>query len=239
MPKRLTIQPHLSLNDLEVRYRQAKDPVKRSHYQIIWLLATGRPTEEVAAVTGYSRSWIYELVWGYNRIGADTLGDGRHQNQGKEPLLNDVQQAQLWQALQEQADDGGLWNGSKVANWMRELLDRRVSPQRGWEYLREMRFRLRSPRPQHEEADPVEQEAWKKKLATVVEQVQKEHAIADVEVWTMDEQRLGLKPVRKGCVGSVGRATDCECQLALPVAVALWLCSPSVGRDLLVDFAPR
>ena len=42
-----------------------------------------------------------------------------------------------------------------------------------------------------------------------------------------------------GCVGSVGRATDCECKLALPVAVALWLCSPSVGRDLLVDFAPR
>lgn len=78
---------------------------------------------------------------------------------------------------------------TKVANWMSELLDRRVSPQRGWEYLREMRFRLLSPRPQHEEADPVEQEAWKKKLATVVDQVQKEHAIADVEVWTMDEHR--------------------------------------------------
>ena len=29
----------------------------------------------------------------------------------------------------------------------------------------------------------------------MVEQVQKEHAIADVEVWAMDEQRLGLKPV--------------------------------------------
>ena len=52
MPKRITIEPHLSLNELETRYRGAKDPVERSHYQIIWLLATGRPTEEVAAVTG-------------------------------------------------------------------------------------------------------------------------------------------------------------------------------------------
>lgn len=57
-----------AIDELEIRYRQAKDPIERSHYQIIWLLATGRPTEEVADVTGYSRNWIYELVWGYNRL---------------------------------------------------------------------------------------------------------------------------------------------------------------------------
>jgi len=80
MPKRITIAPHLSQEELESRYRQAKDPIERSHYQIIWLLACGRPTEEVAAITSYSRHWIYELVWGYNRVGPETLGDGRHQN---------------------------------------------------------------------------------------------------------------------------------------------------------------
>lgn len=79
MPKRITIAPHLSLDELESCYRQAKDPVERSHYQIIWLLACGRPTEEVAAITSYSRNWIYELVWGYNRVvvGPETLGDSR------------------------------------------------------------------------------------------------------------------------------------------------------------------
>ena len=136
MPKRISISPHLSLDELETCYRQAKVPIKRSHYQIIWLLAQGRPTQEVAAVTGYSRNWIYELVWGYNRIGPESLGDGRHQNPGAEPLLTDVQQALLWQALQGPAPDGGLWNGRKVADWSSELLGRRVSPQRGWEYLR-------------------------------------------------------------------------------------------------------
>jgi len=102
MPKRVTIEPHLSLEDLETGYRQAKEPVKRTHYQIIWLLAKGTTTEEVVAATGYSRSWLYELVWGYNRIGPETLGDQRSSNQGSsEPLLDDVQQALLWQALQE------------------------------------------------------------------------------------------------------------------------------------------
>ena len=56
MPKRLTIQPHLSLGELETRYRQANAPIERSHYQIIWLFYSGRPMEEVADVTGYSRN---------------------------------------------------------------------------------------------------------------------------------------------------------------------------------------
>ncbi len=48
MPKRISIEPHLSIEELEQRYRQGKDPIERSHYQIIWLLAQGRTSEEVA-----------------------------------------------------------------------------------------------------------------------------------------------------------------------------------------------
>ncbi len=195
MPKRISIESHLSLIELEQRYRQAKDPVDRSHYQIIWLLASGRSSQEVSEITGYSRSWIYELVWGYNRIGPESLGDKRHEHLGAETLLNDIQQAQLWQALQSPPVEGGLWNGQKVANWMSELLGHRVNRQRGWEYLKAMKLRLRVPRPSHEEADFVEQEEWKKKLVAQVTQVQKKHPKADVEVWTMDEHRVGLKPI--------------------------------------------
>lgn len=39
MPKRVSIAPHLSLDELEQRYRQSKDSIQRSHYQILWLLA--------------------------------------------------------------------------------------------------------------------------------------------------------------------------------------------------------
>lgn len=166
MPKRITIFGHLSLEELERSYRQAKESVKRTHYQIIWLLAKGARTEEVVAATGYSRSWIYELVWGYNRIGPAALGDQRSLNQGSsEPLLDDVQQALLWQALQEPPPEGGQWNGRKVADWMAELIGRPVSRQRGWEYLKQMRFRLRVPRPEHTESSQEEQAQWKKKVS--------------------------------------------------------------------------
>ena len=35
MPKRISIPPHLSIEDIEAHYRHAKDPVQRTHYQII------------------------------------------------------------------------------------------------------------------------------------------------------------------------------------------------------------
>lgn len=162
MPKRIQIAAHLSVKALEQRYRHASDGVERSHYQIIWLLAQGKHSEEVAELTGYSSSWIYELVWGYNRIGTEALGDKRHQNPGAAPLLNDMQQAQLWQLLNEQPADGDLWDGPKVAEWMSQILAHPVHPQRGWEYLRLMELRLRRPRAMHQDSDPVEQEAWKK-----------------------------------------------------------------------------
>lgn len=197
MPKRITIAPHLSVEELEQRYRKAKDPLLRSHYQIIWLLALGRRTEEVAAITGYSRNWIYELVWGYNRVGPETLGDGRHHNPGAKPLLDDVQQAFLLQALRGPAPDEGLWNGRKVADYLSSLIGQPISRQQGWEYLKQMRLRLRVPRPEHQKANPEEQEAWKKKLATVVEQVHNEHPDAAVQVWCEDEHRIGLQPVMR------------------------------------------
>ena len=50
----------------------------------------------------------------------------------------------------------------KWRSWIAQLIDRPVSKQRGWDYLQQMELRLRVPRPAHEEADPIEQEAWKK-----------------------------------------------------------------------------
>jgi transposase len=197
MPKRIKIIAHLTVEELEQRYRQATEGIERSHYQIIWLLAQGRPTEEVAAVTGYSRAWIYELVRSYNWLGSDILGDLRRNNPGALTLFDDVQQANLLEAIRGPAPDGGLWNGRKVADYLSELLNTRISRQQGWEYLKQMGLRLRVPRTQHVEADLEEQEEWKKKLTVEVERVQKEHPDATVEVWCEDEHRIGLHPVTR------------------------------------------
>lgn len=162
MSRRVQVVEHLSVEDLGDRYHQSTDVIERSHYQIVWLLARGYATAEVASVTGYSRDWVYKLVRRYNREGPTAIGDQRQHNLGAPTLLDDVQQAQLLQALEEAPADGDLWDGPKVAQWMSELLGHHVHPQRGWEYLRAMERRLLVPRPEHVESDPLVQQQWKK-----------------------------------------------------------------------------
>ncbi|GAB1537624.1 hypothetical protein NUACC21_02730 [Scytonema sp. NUACC21] len=127
MPKRINLKPHFSVEELFSFYRQASDPIERTRYQIIWLLAQGRLTEDVAKVTGYCRNSIYRLVRRYNTQGLLGMKDKRHQHPGGQPLLNEIQQAQLLQTLQNPPADGGLWNSRKVADWMSNLLDYPVS----------------------------------------------------------------------------------------------------------------
>jgi hypothetical protein len=119
----------LSIEQLATRYRESKDVVERSHYQMIWLLAQGQSTAEVARVTGYSVYWVRVLARRYNAQGGSGLSDLRHAHPGRECMLSAAQQAELEQALQAPPADGGLWSGPKVARWMATLLGRSVAAQ--------------------------------------------------------------------------------------------------------------
>jgi transposase len=162
MPKRLSIQPHLAMNDLERRYRTAKDPVARSHWQMVWLLAQGRASEQVAASTGYSVKWIRAVAQRYNQYGPSGLGDRRHHNPGSPGLLSAAQCAALATALERPPSDGGLWTGPKVGAWMGYTLGSPAPPPRGWEMLQRLGLRPKVPRPRHAKADPAAQAAFKK-----------------------------------------------------------------------------
>jgi transposase len=161
MAQRMTIAPHLSVDELEQRYRRADDPIARSQWQIVWLLASGLPTGQVARVTGYSVRWVQEIARRY-RAGPQAIGDRRHGNPGASPLLDAAQQEQLRQALAGPAPDDGIWSCRSVAAWMSQTLGRPVSAQRGWEWMRRLGFTPQRPRPRETRADPVAQEAFKK-----------------------------------------------------------------------------
>src|SRR5512142_365508 len=79
---------HLSPAERGQRYRAARCPIERSHWQIVWLLSQGRSERAVAAVTGYGQRWIMAIVRRYNAEGASGLGDRRAKNRGARPLLS-------------------------------------------------------------------------------------------------------------------------------------------------------
>jgi transposase len=166
MPKKIKLEPHLGSKELENRYRKARDPVLRSHYQILWLISEGETTTRIMESTGYCRAWIQRIARRYNADGPQALGDRRHQNPGakERALLNANQREDLAKALKKPPPDGGMWNSRKVGEWIERKTGKVVAnkKQRGWEYLRKLGNSPKVPRPHHAKANKQEQEAFKK-----------------------------------------------------------------------------
>jgi transposase len=146
----------------------------------------------VAEVTGYCANWIRIVARRYNQHGPAVLAEQRQHNTGAPSLLTGEHQQQLQRVASRKLQlmaACGLAQRSESRRGGRT--GRTIHPQRGWEYLKRLGFSLQVPRPRHHKADPREPELFKRALPEQVRQIQH----AQVEVWAMDEHRVGLKPV--------------------------------------------
>jgi transposase len=159
----LSVEAHCPAGELAVAYRSERDPVRRSHLQVIWLLLDGMAAPEVSRVTGFGARWIEKLIHRWNADGLGGLGDRRRNNPGKAPLLDAAGLAELANVLEGEPPDGGLWSGRKVAAWMSARLGRPVDAKLGLAYLHRLDYTRQRPRPQHaKSADAETQAAFKK-----------------------------------------------------------------------------
>ena len=163
MGRRISLESHLTVEELGRRYRAAQEPHERSWWQILWLLSKGQTTTEIAESTGYTRYWIGQVVRRYNREGPGAMRTRRFTHSHRAaPLLSAEHLAALAEAVRGPAPEGEHWIGRTVAAWMSERLGRPVSVYLGWAYLVRLDGKRRKPRPRHVQADPVAQEAFKK-----------------------------------------------------------------------------
>jgi transposase len=146
MRRPLKVKSHLEIEELELRYRKAKDPVEKSQWQIVWLLSKGKTTREISEITGYGLTWIRAVVHRYNGGGPMALGDRRHHNGGAEPLLSKEVQHQLRKVLRYPPPDGGRWTCRRVADWIEDQSGHKVSTQLGWNYLKRLGLASRRQR---------------------------------------------------------------------------------------------
>jgi Winged helix-turn helix len=78
---------------------------------------------------------------------------------------------------------------------MAQRLGRPIARQLGWVYLRRLGARLRAPRPRHVHADLQAQDDFKSRLRPLLREVATAFPQAMVELWAVDEHRIGLKPI--------------------------------------------
>ena len=151
---------HLSVAELERRYRAAQDVTEARHTQAVWLLAQGRAVLDVAGVLAFAPRWVEQLAARYNAHGPAALGDQRRRNGRAASVLTEAVLAALSERLREPPEDGGQWTGPKVARWMAARLGlAKVHAKRGWEALKRVRWSIQTPRPRHPRAATPEQRA--------------------------------------------------------------------------------
>lgn len=161
--KRLPVVAHLTPEEIDGRYRDCTDAAEKTRWHVLWLVT--RPDQPVSAtaaakLVGYTPAWGRAILRRYNAHGPDALHDGRRDN-GADPKLTPGQQAELFAALRREAPDGGLWSGPKVAAFVKGRFGVEVWPQTGWQWLKDLGFRLVVPRPKHPKAaTPEEQKEW-------------------------------------------------------------------------------
>jgi transposase len=137
MARRIRLATHLSVEELEQRYRAAHEPHERTWWQVLWLLAKGQTATRIAESSGYTRSWIGRIAKRYNAEGPAGMMNRQRATSWRVPrMLSAEQQEELQQALADPAPNGAKhWTCGAVADWMADKLGRPVQEQRGWDYL--------------------------------------------------------------------------------------------------------
>ncbi len=158
--KRLPVFAHLPPEEVGRLYRHCPDPQEKTRWHLIWLLL--RPGEPLscsraAPLVGLSDVHARAVLRRWNAQGPEVLADRRRYNSSPGKLAAD-RLAQLYDALQQEPPDGGLWSGPKVAAYVRDRWGVEACPQTGWRWLKKLGFRLVAPRPRHPKAATAEQQ---------------------------------------------------------------------------------
>ena len=169
--------------------------MERSHWHFLWLLARGFTAKAIAHITGYSAYWIGQTARRYNARGPDAVKDQRRLTPPHRQLLTTALHDELRAALGCPAPHHDSWNGRTVAAWIAERLGRPICRQMGWVYLRRLGARFLKPRPRHVQADSTAQASFKARLRPLLREVATAFPHSVVELWAVDEHRIGLKPV--------------------------------------------
>jgi hypothetical protein len=166
MARHIHLQPHLSVDDLERRYRAAKEPHERSWWQILWLLSQGHTAVAVSAVTGSSAYWIGQIAKRSNTDGPEGMHNRRHTTSHRNPpTVLPALQEELRQALAAAAARHEHWTGRETAAWIGARLGHPVTHHLGWRYLVRAKQSLPVPRPRHALAHAEQQATCKKRSA--------------------------------------------------------------------------
>jgi transposase len=161
---------HLSVDEVKERMNREKRPWVRQHWWIIYnALVAPRKAEEIALHTGVSATTVHRVISVYNRQGPaamETPGKGGRRHQ----YLTLPEEKEFLAPFFAQAESGEIATVAQIQRAYEDKVGHEVEESTIYRLLNRHGWRKLMPRPRHPQADPQEQEQFKKTLQRQLKQ---------------------------------------------------------------------
>lgn len=153
---------HLSVDEVKDRMNTDARPWVRKHWWIIYnALVAPRKAEEIALHTGVSAATVHRVISTYNRQGPtamETPGKGGRRHQ----YLTLPEEKEFLAPFFAQAESGEIATVAQIQHAYEAKVGHEVDESTIYRLLNRHGWRKLMPRPRHPQADPQEQEQFKK-----------------------------------------------------------------------------
>lgn len=162
MPKKLTLENHLTGQQLRRKYLSCQHSQEKKRWQALSLIAEGGIAARVAKQLGMSSNWISETVHRYNQGGVSGVKN-KSKNEGSKTLTVE-QVAELEKEIESGKTAGErLWSATQIKRWVTEKTGKQIHKTTAWRMFAKLNFTQQVPRPKHHgQASEQEQEEFKK-----------------------------------------------------------------------------
>ena len=162
MAKRLTLENHLTKEQLRRKYLSCQHSQEKKRWQGLSLIAEGKVAAHVADQLGMSRNWISETVHRYNEGGVEGVRNKSKNKSSK--TLTDEQLRELEKEIERgHTKEGRLWSSTEIKRWVADKTGAEIHKTTAWRMLVRMGFTQQTPRPTHANRASQEEQADFKK----------------------------------------------------------------------------
>jgi transposase len=155
---------HLSAEEVKQRMMTAPSAMYRQRWMIIYTTQIApRAAAEIAKECGVSKVTVHALISTYNRLGieaVETIGKGGRHNE----LLSWQQERELLTPFFARATEGQIATAGEIQRAYEQRVGHPVHQSTVYRLLERHGWRKLLPRRRHQQADPAEQERFKKTL---------------------------------------------------------------------------
>ena len=134
MPKKLTLENHLTVQQLRRKYLSCRHSQEKKRWPALTLIAEGGVASQVAKQLGMSSNWISETVHRYNEGGVEGVKN-KSKNQSSKTLTEE-QVKELEKEIESgKTADGRLWSSTQIKRWVTEKTGRQIHKTTAWRNL--------------------------------------------------------------------------------------------------------